>query len=230
MERRFAVVLNEDPHARFPRLLVCEGHEDKFFFHYLIRERNLPPFHIVPCSGNGGVANAIRAFRIERIKQYNALRDILIVADNDDAPIVSFSNVCNHVEQLFGERPSAPLVKTRTRPIAITVLMIPWTDVDGHLEKLCIESAKEADRTTANNVQTFMDLLFYERWESESRRGKAWLRANLAARCARDPFVPLGEVFREARYRHLIPLNHNSFNQIANVLATFADGGAAKPT
>src|SRR5258708_3657643 len=123
MERRFAV--NEDPRARFPRLLVCEGHKDKFFFHYLIRERNLPLFHIFPSSGNGGFANAIRAFRTSKTKQYNALRDILIVADNDDAPIVSFSNVCDQVESLFGERPRAPLEKTKTRPIAVTVLMIP---------------------------------------------------------------------------------------------------------
>ncbi len=54
----------EDPRARFPRLLICEGREDKFFFHHLIRTRNLPPFHIWSCSGNGGLANAMRTFRI----------------------------------------------------------------------------------------------------------------------------------------------------------------------
>jgi len=226
------VAQNENPHDRFPRLLVCEGHEDKFFFHHLIRERDLPSFHIWPSSGNGGFANAIRAFRAGRTKQYNALRNILIVADNDENPAASFSNVCDHIEQLFGSgtRPSAPLEKTKTRPIAVTVLMIPWTDVNGHLERLCIESATEADKAIAGHVQTFMDLIFADRWASESRRGKAWLRTNLAARCSRDPFVPLGEVFREDQYRHLIPLNHRSFDRIADVLASFAPaGGAVQP-
>jgi hypothetical protein len=226
MARRCAV--NEDPRARFPRLLVCEGYDDKCFFHKMIHERDLPPFHIWPCRGNGGFSNAIRAFRANRTKQYNALRDILIVADNDDAPIASFSNVCDHIERFFGERPSAPLIKTKTKP-AVSVLMIPWTDIHGHLEALCMESATDADRDVATHVQTFMNLLFAERWASASRRGKAWLRANLAARCDRDPFVPLAEVFKQERYSHLIPLKHKSFDRIARVLAGFADTSAEKP-
>ncbi len=152
------------------------------------------------------------------------MRDILIVADSDDSPVESFANVCSHIEQFFGPgtRPSAPLRKTQTRPISVTVLMMPWTDVKGHLERLCIDAAIDADKTIADNVQTFMSLIFAERWTSESRRGKAWLRTNLAARCARDPFVPLGEVFREDRYHHLIPVNHSSFDRISDVLASFA--------
>ena len=214
------MALSEDERARFPRLLVCEGPEDKYFFHRLIHTRELPSFHIWPCSGNGGFANAIRAFRTKRTRQYNALRDILIVADNDDSPSERFSSVCAQIEQVFGlgTRPSAPLLKTHTKP-AVTVLMIPWTNMNGHLEKLCIESAQDADKTVAEQVQTFMDLIRANRWDSESRYGKAWLRTNLAARCSRDPFVPLGEVFRESRYHDLIPVNHSSFDQISDVLA-----------
>jgi hypothetical protein len=73
-------------------------------------------------------------------------------------------------------------------------------------------------------VDTFMGLIAAERWQNDSRFGKAWLRVNLAARCERDPFVPLRVVFRQ--YRPLIPATDASFDRIADVLAGFDRGGA----
>jgi len=218
--------MNVDARARFPRLLICEGYEDKWFFHHLIQVRALPPFHIWPCAGSGGFAQAIRAFRLAYTKPYNALRDILIVADNDQTPDECFDRVCKQIEQVFGSgtAPSQPLQTARTRAAepAVTVLMIPWTGERGHLERLCVESARAADQAIGQHVQTFMDLIGADRWDNESRHGKAWLRVDLAGRCERNPFVSLGEVFRETRYHNLIPLNHRSFDRVANVLTRFA--------
>jgi hypothetical protein len=76
--------------------------EDKFFFERLITVRNLPRFYIVEARGNGEFAEAIQAFRVERTADYNSLREILIVADNDESPSDSFANVCVQIDRVFG--------------------------------------------------------------------------------------------------------------------------------
>jgi hypothetical protein len=213
----------------FPRLLICEGPKDRLFFHRLIHARNLPGFHLFHSGGrtdrggNSRFAEAIRAFQISRTKTYNSLRDIVIVADNDETPDASFQNVRNQIEVVFGSRtaPAEPLRRTTNVKPAISVLMIPWTGQIGHLEKLCMDSANAADRGVGDKVDTFMAMIAAERWKNESRFAKAWLRSNLAARCA-DPFVPLGHVFEEQKYLKLIPVDHTSFDNIANFLGSFA--------
>jgi hypothetical protein len=147
----------------------------------------------------------------------------LIVADNDECPGDRFANVCVQIDRVFGSgtAPNAPLQKTpRTamRAAAITVLMVPWTNEHGHLERMCVEAARDANGSVATHVGTFMTLIRVEGWRNESRFGKAWLRINLAARCTRDPFIPLGRVFANTRYNTLIPLEHSSFDRIAGVL------------
>jgi hypothetical protein len=209
---------------RLPRLLVCEGAEDKLFFERLITVRQLPWFYIADAKGNGEFAAAIRAFQVSRTADYNSLREILIVADNDDCPRDRFANVRTQIDRVFGTgtAPDAPLQKTprtATRAAAITVLMIPWANEQGHLERMCVEAARDADKNIAAHVDTFMDLIRAESWRNESRFGKAWLRTNLAARCSRDPFIALGRVFTEARYNGLIPVDHSSFDRIAEVLS-----------
>ncbi len=222
MEPRCAVELNSDK-PKFPRLLICEGIEDQFFFDNIIMIRNLPRFHIHVSRGRSRFAEAIKAYRISRTKIYRSLSDIVIVADNDENPDASFRNVCDQIEKVFGPgtAPERPQQKTMTKP-AVTVLMIPWTDKRGHLEKLCVSAAKAADKKIAEHVDYFMALIVSEKWNNESRQGKAWLRTNLAARCAADPFVPLGHIFSKDEYRTLIPLEDNSFKDIHNFLAEFA--------
>lgn len=206
-----------------PRLLICEGREDKFFFERLIEVRNLHRFSIRDAGGRTKFASAINAFRLERPKEFQSLRGILIAADNDDDRRERFQRTCSQIEEVFGPgtAPTQPLQPTRTIP-PVTVLMIPWVDRDGHLELLCREAARHANRQIGADVDTFMGLLHSDRWPSDSRRGKTWLRVCLAAACERDPFVPLGLVFRESPYQQLIPVDHPSFQAIADILAKFA--------
>jgi len=161
-------------------------------------------------------------FQIQCPKTYRSLRDILIVADNDEDPNGRFREVCDHIVRIFGQGvgPTAPQQKTKTTP-AVTVLMIPWTNERGHLEQLCCKSAKNAAKGVGSIVDNFFALLGSGAW-NQSRYGKAWLRVNLAVRCVQDPFIHLGTVFDEPRYHSLIPVDHSSFDRIANFLATFA--------
>jgi hypothetical protein len=216
------VAAQSDDKRRFPRLLICEGPEDGFFFHRLIQARGLPKFHIRVSGGNSQFSQAINKFKIENTKAFRALRDIVIVADNDEGPDDRFKNVCMHIERIFGRgtAPNNPQERTITNP-RVSVLMVPWTNTRGHLERLCCDSARDADKTAGKDVDDFMAVCRAERW-TDSRFGKAWLRTNLAIRCERDPFIPLGVVFEEVRNHHLIPVEHASFKQIANFLSSFA--------
>jgi hypothetical protein len=208
-----------------PRLLICEGAKDALFFGRLITERHLPNFHIWPAGGIDNFYASLNKFNIERTSAFRALLDILFVADNDQAPQTNFDKVCAQIDRFFKAKvsPTAPLIRvTRTsnRP-SLTVLMLPWTDSNGHLEKLCVEAARDADKRIAEKVDTFMATINSDKWNNESREAKAWLRTNLAARCARDPFVPLGRIFEETQLHRLIPVGHASFDPIADVLKTF---------
>jgi hypothetical protein len=203
--------------------LVCEGYKDRSFFNQLIEERQLPRFHILKTNGNSNFFSELNALQLQETTRFRALRGIIIAADNNDDPAGRFQNVCDQVERVFGRgtAPSTPLQPSRTSP-PVTVLMVPWTNRSGNLESLCVEAAKSANGQVARHVDTFMGLIHAEKWQSESRRGKAVLRVTLAATCVQDPFIPLGGVFEDPRHRRLIPLNHQSFTPIADELAKLA--------
>jgi hypothetical protein len=214
-----------------PRLLMCEGHKDRLFFAQFIEHHGLPRFHIHdtagPKSSKGGItkfAMALRAFRGEHTKVWNNLKDVLLVADNDETPEENFAQLCAQIEQVFGagKAPTKALEAVAVQHLRITVMMIPWAGERGHLERLCVDAARAADQRIGRNVDAFLDLIGADRWNNDSRYGKAWLRTNLAARCERDPFVPLGRVFDEPANQSLIPLGHPSFDKIKTVLAKFA--------
>ena len=206
------------------RLILCEGYEDAAFFKRLIAVRGLPPAIVIEAGGNTVFRKALNDFKVSKTRVFNSLEKILVVADNDEDPAASFANVRTQIEQMFGNgtAPNAPLQKKVTRSptlqIEISVLMVPWTGEKGHLEKMCVEAARESNRQIGNHVDTFLDLIHAANWANESRHGKAWLRTNLAARSDRDPFVALGDVFNDPRYQPLIPVDHPSFNPIADTL------------
>jgi hypothetical protein len=208
---------------KLPRLLVCEGSADHHFFDRLIEVRKLPNFYIVDVGGKSRFGSAIRAFRLERPKTFRLLKDIVIAADNDDRPKERFDSVCAQIIEVLGPdaAPKQPLSKSTSRP-TVSVLMVPWVEVHGHLEKLCVNAAREANEMAGAHVDTFLSLLAAENWNSESRRGKAWLQANLAARCERDPCVPLWRIFKDPRFYDLISLEHASFNCIVKFLSSFS--------
>ena len=89
----------------FPRLLICEGQEDHFFFQKLIDARDLPRFHIQAAGGNTQFSNAISKFELEKTTIFSSIADILVVADNDDDPGASFDNACAEVRKALGAGP-----------------------------------------------------------------------------------------------------------------------------
>ena len=207
-----------------PRLLLCEGPEDKAFFERLIRTRSLPSFRIsdtggkiLKAAGNTRFGFALKAKKLER-----GVKDILIVADNDEAPDKSFSNVCKQIRDAYDSDkvPDRPLEKVSNDP-SIMVLMIPWEGELGCLETLCEEAAWTANGQIAGHVDLFAAMIGADNWGKQTRKSKMLLRTMLAATCERDPFVFLKTVFRETRNQYLIPLNHSCFARVADVLSQY---------
>lgn len=192
----------------FPRLLVCEGFEDAWFFNKLIEARGIQRFYIAHAGGNTKFASAIAKFQLQNTAAFRALRDIVVVADNDDDPKGRFDNACSELKKAFKDNamvPTAERTPTQKQP-RCSILMLPWTNEHGHLESLCVEAAKSTSAPMASHVSAFLALAGADNWPSQSRHGKAWLRSSLAVRCEVDPFVPLGKVFSETRHANLIPV------------------------
>jgi hypothetical protein len=195
----------------------------------LIEERELPRFHVFDsglnksAGGKSRFADALRIFRTVRPKTFASLKDIIIVADNDKTPGANFDDVCSQIETIFGPgtRPTALRQRTTKIKPAVSVLMMPWDNINGHLEALCVDSARDAAKGVGTNVDSFLALVGADDWKDAARYSKAWLRSNLAVRCSADPFVALGHVFEHAKNHHLIPVNHKSLDQIAKFLASY---------
>ncbi len=206
------------------RLLLCEGPEDKAFFERLIRIRTLPRFRIRDTGGkiSKAAGNTRFGFALKAMKLEREVKNILIVADNDEAPNKSFSNVCTQIRDAYDSEkmPSRPLEKVSNNP-SIMVLMLPWQGELGCLETLCEEAARTANATIAGHVDHFAAMIGADNWDKQTRKSKMWLRTMLAATCERDPFVSLGNVFRNHRNQYLIPLDHPYFDRVSDVLSQY---------
>jgi hypothetical protein len=198
----------ESPFA-LPRLLICEGADDIAFFHRLIVVNRLPNFHLRSTASKKGERGGNTKFEaaLESVKNnrgFPNIRDILLVSDNDSDHEESFDAICKQITGAMFIPPGSPLKKSDGNP-AITIMMLPLDGMPGNLECLCRDAAERADKRAAQNATTFESLCGAENWLT-TRRGKLWLRVNLASR-ATDPFVSLGTVFRDEDCFHLIPVN-----------------------
>ena len=206
------------------RLLLCEGPEDKAFFHRLIITRTLPRFRIRDTGGkiSKAAGNTRFGFALKAMKLERGVKDILIVADNDETPYKSFANVCKQIRDAYDSDkvPRQPLEKVSHNP-SIMVLMLPWQGELGCLETLCEEAARTVNAQVAGHVDQFAAMIGADNWDKQTRKSKMWLRTMLAATCERDPFVFLGNVFRNRRDQHLIPLGHPYFDRVSDVLLQY---------
>lgn len=209
------------PTERYPRLLVCEGDADKLFFGRFIAQRGLPRFHIRSAKSKDKIGQAIQAYKIEAKSNFPNIRDVLVVADNDDNPDDRFSRVCDQIRYALGSRavPSAPRQTVQSSP-RCTVLMIPSDNEHGALESILKEPTRCNDSLIAGHVDTFLDLVHAERWQSQTRWDKAWLRSNLAVR-HKKPFIELMDVFKEEEDRRPISFNHQSLDWLGQFLSQF---------
>jgi hypothetical protein len=208
-----------------PRLLLVEGVEDRFFFTRLIQERGLPNFKIfhsgLKDSRQGGNSLFGRALStLKLIPSFAAIRHVVIVTDADDSAANAFAFVQQTLSGKGHAPPAQPCERTTGNP-TIEIVVVPLNEVRGNLESVCLQPAAAAARADLPpHVDTFEAVTRANQWPAE-KRAKMWLRAYLAAACERDPFVPLGDVFADRRYRTLMDFNHASLTPLANILESY---------
>jgi hypothetical protein len=180
--------------------------------------RNMPPFHVVkaaPDSQPRGGGNTQFGRRLALLKVNNRgftqIHNVLIITDGDGNNDAAFANVCDQLAASGFAAPPTPLVASEGMP-AITIMVI-----DNNLESYCRAAAASTDAQVADKVSNFTAVVTNDQWPA-NKEGKLWLRASLAARSQRDPFVNLGSVFSDPRYHDLIPIAHQSFNDLEQLI------------
>ena len=217
----------EDRQAPFvyPRLIICEGADDVAFFGRFIKDRNLPFFHIRSTGedrrsrgGNTKFSLALESIKLNRA--FGNLKDIVIVADNDDSPGAGFSQVCDQINEAGYTAPIAPFKKGAGTP-SVTVMMLPYDGSQGNLECVLMPAATSADPSVAAMSDHCLAVLRAENW-AIPKRGKLWLRINLAAR-ARDPFISLQSALTDPRESKLFRFKGKVLQPIAALLSSFEE-------
>jgi len=202
------------------------------FFKALIEARGLSRFGFrVHHNGNDdNPAGGITQFRsglkawFEINGGWRKFSDVLLIGDNNDHdPITTnFKCIKQQAHNFFGFSPNHPREFASQGGRRIMILMLPWDKEPGNLETVCLEAARSFQNRISGKIDQFHADVGADRWNSTCRKNEMWLRANLAAKCERDPFVSLRNVFSQRATMELIPLIHSSFQRIEDELARFA--------
>jgi hypothetical protein len=146
--------------------------------------------------------------------------DIVILADNDDAPGASFDNICNQIRTAPKTRgwavPTAPATKERGNP-SVSIWMFPSAGQPGCLETLLWEAIRNQRGHQANVacVEAACRCSGADKW-TQSRLDKAKVRNFLSLVCENNPSVSFNNLWRD--FPHLIPVMQTAFNSVADFL------------
>jgi uncharacterized protein DUF3226 len=206
-------------------VILCEGSGDDAFFRHLIEVRALPDFRILTprfvteTRGIDAFKARLQALKLER--GFEAIRGLVIFADNDGDPGSSFGNVRSQVEAAgdFGI-PNRPLAvaKSRNQFPSVVIYMMPSEDQKGRLETLCLVSMREAHAAASECIDQLAVCTGADKWEPHKKE-KMLLRAMIATICTEDPNTSL--TYAWSRKVDLIPLSHPCFDPIAKFLSDF---------
>jgi hypothetical protein len=228
----------------FPVAILTEGSADDIFIGKLIEENGLEQgkFYIPPFPQNeiGGLFNFWR--KIQSIRSTSApyilrkSKAMVIIADNDNNPKDRFDEVKNQIqianqkakpEDLFGipKEPREAAQKSITLP-PVYILMLPWDNVNGCLETLCIQSANKAKyKTQLDCAEQFAGCVGAEKWVEPSnglpdiaRESKFRVKSILASIC-NDPYTPFNSAWNPKKSpMDIFLLKDAVFSQIINFL------------
>jgi hypothetical protein len=209
------------------RFILCEGNEDAACIRNLIQTRHLTNFDVSPnidlgsVAGNSGFENALIA--CEPISGFDAVREVIIVGDNDDDPTASFDQIIVQLRAAkdVGQRdwgiPAAPLLKAAGDP-SVTIWMWPSGGTQGCLETVLWQAIKARQQAAhlVLCVETALRCAGADTW-SQSKQDKARIRCFLAIHFRRNPALALGNLWRDAP--GLIPTTSTALTPIFQVLS-----------
>lgn len=217
----------------YRRLIICEGAHDAQFFETLCSMHNLEfqvasAGHIAGAKNREGIDSLTRALdALPGIPGFASLDSILIAADNDTEP----SETVLKVKELI--RATAPfdnagyavpddvLIPSAGQP-SITLLMLPWHNVPGSLDTLCMRAAFNKRSALGGHVDAFAVAagVGAENGWSITKEHKMKLRSFMSAAYRKDPYLSPAWVWQDKT--DLVPLSDSVFSEIVSFLKAFA--------
>ena len=112
-------------------LIIGEGKGDAAFFGHLCEVRGINDFRIEEAGGTGKLEEYLKG--LSSRTNFDHLKAILLVADNDDTPAESFNRIRVYLKRAGLPTPHAQLKVARNRPeeLAVVVMMVPYTNAGG---------------------------------------------------------------------------------------------------
>jgi len=210
-------------HSRF---ILTEGPEDAALLRELIQFHNLGDFDVSPnedvgsVAGNSGFGKAIVG--CEPLTGFNAVEDVVIFGDNDDAPVDSFANICGQIENArelgnIGRNWGVaiqPAIKAPGDP-SVSIWLWPRAAQQGCLETVLWSAIQTAHPAEAACAQAAVNCSNASAWPI-SKRDKSLVRCFLSITCRANPGISLGNLWRDAD--DLIPLSDPAFEPICEFL------------
>lgn len=198
-------------------LIVGEGGGDASLIRNLCADRAIAGFQIEDAGGSSKFQAFVDGLSTRR--GIDQLRALIIVADCDESPDASFSEIRKQLKAAKLPTPDNPFTFAQRHDcFAVYVLMLPFQGVaatKGALETVLLPSA---EAHLSNHVPCL------DHWcaclnlsgLSQSHRDKVRLRSLLTAANPEDPNVGLQWAISPTR--NLIPLGHSCFDELANLI------------
>ena len=206
-----------------PFLIVCEGYSDARFLEMLLVENGIEEYSIgcptkKNSSGDGKSGFPTYLNGVTTAPNFDNLIGIVIVADNDTNPKMSFRHIQKALATAGLERPSGPYESiTLVRPF-IGTIMIPGNLMEGTMEKILLEAALDGHQDVKKCLEDFSGCSGADTL-SENKKSKMKLQSLIAAYCKQDPATSLAWIW--SRDDNPIPRRNARYDFIVSFLEDF---------
>ena len=199
-----------------------EGTRDTAFLEALCLARGIGGYVFDQANGNKGFSARLEALSAQ--KGFSACKSILLVSDNDESSGKSFAMIKEQLNDIGFPSPPRALEIARKKDFpALGVLMLPYPAIRGSdsgcLETLLIPAMESANPTQAACVDQLMTCVNVPAWPKKGARDKVRVRCLISTVWHDDPMHGLQYCF--APEKNLIPLGHEIFDGVVEILANF---------
>jgi hypothetical protein len=204
-------------------LIVGEGAGDAALIRHLTDDRGITGFQIEEAGGNTKFQSFINGLPA-RTGFKTRLKALVVVADTDGGADESFKNIAKQMKAEKFPCSHAPYKVAKLPHIDYVtyILMIPFakagegiTPITGALETLLLPSAEQHLSRFSQCLDDWCNCVQMSGW-SKTHQDKARLRSLIAAAYPQDPNCGLQWALKPDK--NLIPLNHPSFDDLADLL------------
>jgi hypothetical protein len=213
-----------------PLQILCEGADDAEFFARLALARGLHQYNAhCPkgpdgrCIGKGGFKKHLELLK-QGIPSGVPLKGVVVVADSDEDPVVSFREVQKSIAASELRVPDDPLqiMTNHSGFPAVAVMMVPWHDRRGNLECIVLDALRDIVPQLFPCLEAFRDCCGAQN-RPESLQGKMLLRCLITALNSDDPSATLTNFLKAPAEICPINYSHAAFTPIADFFRTFAE-------